>query len=54
MRRVVVIGGFVTSTILTLLVIPTVYDVLGSLREALGRRRSRKGVAPNAAAQLRQ
>ncbi len=40
-----VIGGVITSTLLTLLVIPTFYDILSSLRERLGRLfgRNRKG-----------
>src|SRR5678810_1135805 len=33
-----VIGGTITSTLLTLFVIPTVYDILAGWREALGRR----------------
>lgn len=33
-----VIGGMVTSTLLTLLVIPTLYDVLCGMRDAVGRR----------------
>ncbi|MDP2343481.1 MAG: efflux RND transporter permease subunit [Deltaproteobacteria bacterium] len=33
-----VIGGVITSTLLTLLVIPTAYDVLASWRESLARR----------------
>ncbi len=33
-----VIGGVITSTLLTLLVIPTFYDVLAEVREKLGRR----------------
>ena len=33
-----VIGGTITSTLLTLFVIPTVYDILSGWREALGRR----------------
>jgi HAE1 family hydrophobic/amphiphilic exporter-1 len=40
-----VIGGVITSTILTLLVIPTFYDLLASAREALGRR-FRRSSAP--------
>jgi HAE1 family hydrophobic/amphiphilic exporter-1 len=32
-----VIGGVITSTLLTLLVIPTFYDILASTRERLGR-----------------
>jgi HAE1 family hydrophobic/amphiphilic exporter-1 len=35
---IAVIGGVVTSTLLTLLVIPTVYEILADIREALGRR----------------
>ena len=33
-----VIGGMITSTLLTLLVIPTVYEILDGWRSALGRR----------------
>jgi HAE1 family hydrophobic/amphiphilic exporter-1 len=33
-----VIGGVITSTLLTLLVIPTFYDILASLRDAVRRR----------------
>ena len=33
-----VIGGTITSTLLTLFVIPTVYDILAGWREALARR----------------
>jgi HAE1 family hydrophobic/amphiphilic exporter-1 len=35
---IAVIGGVITSTILTLLVIPTVYEILADWRDALGRR----------------
>ena len=46
---VAVIGGTLTSTLLTLLVIPTVYEILDEWREALFARFSRrahgKGVA---------
>jgi HAE1 family hydrophobic/amphiphilic exporter-1 len=31
-----VIGGVITSTLLTLLVIPTVYEILDNFREWLG------------------
>jgi HAE1 family hydrophobic/amphiphilic exporter-1 len=37
-----VIGGVITSTLLTLLVIPTFYDILAGWRDALGRRFRRK------------
>jgi HAE1 family hydrophobic/amphiphilic exporter-1 len=37
-----VIGGVITSTMLTLLVIPTFYDILASLRAWLGRRVRRR------------
>jgi hypothetical protein len=33
-----VIGGVITSTVLTLLVIPTVYEILDEWRERLARR----------------
>ena len=33
-----VIGGVITSTMLTLLIIPTFYDILASLRIWFGRR----------------
>jgi HAE1 family hydrophobic/amphiphilic exporter-1 len=33
-----VIGGVITSTVLTLLVIPTFYDIITRWRDALGRR----------------
>ncbi len=33
-----VIGGVITSTMLTLLVIPTFYDILAGMREWFGRR----------------
>jgi len=39
-----VIGGVITSTVLTLLVIPTYYDILTNWRDALGRRLRRKRV----------
>jgi HAE1 family hydrophobic/amphiphilic exporter-1 len=42
---IAVIGGVVTSTLLTLLVIPTVYEILADWRDALTER-----IAPNAAA----
>ena len=32
-----IIGGVITSTVLTLLVIPTVYDILCGFRERMGR-----------------
>ncbi|HLL23883.1 MAG TPA: efflux RND transporter permease subunit, partial [Kofleriaceae bacterium] len=37
-----VIGGVITSTVLTLLVIPTYYDILTNWRDALGRRLRKK------------
>jgi HAE1 family hydrophobic/amphiphilic exporter-1 len=40
-----VIGGVITSTLLTLFVIPTVYDILAGWREALGARLGRKPIA---------
>jgi HAE1 family hydrophobic/amphiphilic exporter-1 len=43
-----VIGGTITSTVLTLLVIPTVYETLVELRQSLGRR-LRGGKTPPAA-----
>jgi cobalt-zinc-cadmium resistance protein CzcA len=42
----VVIGGVITSTLLTLLVIPTFYDILASLRGWLGRRVFKKKAHP--------
>jgi HAE1 family hydrophobic/amphiphilic exporter-1 len=32
-----IIGGVITSTLLTLLVIPTIYDILSGTRDRLGR-----------------
>jgi HAE1 family hydrophobic/amphiphilic exporter-1 len=44
---IAVIGGVITSTILTLLVIPTVYEILADTRDWLGARVSRSaGAAP--------
>jgi hydrophobic/amphiphilic exporter-1 (mainly G- bacteria), HAE1 family len=46
-----VIGGVITSTLLTLLVIPTVYEILDNFREwALGKFRRRVGHGAQAAA----
>ncbi len=43
---VAVIGGVITSTLLTLLVIPTVYEILEDWREGLtGLIRRKRGVA---------
>ena len=39
---IAVIGGVITSTILTLLVIPTVYEILADWRDALARRLGRR------------
>jgi HAE1 family hydrophobic/amphiphilic exporter-1 len=39
-----VIGGVITSTVLTLLVIPTFYDIITRWRDALGRRLRKKKV----------
>jgi hypothetical protein len=39
-----VIGGVITSTVLTLLVIPTFYDIITRWRDALGHRLRRKKV----------
>jgi len=36
-----VIGGVITSTLLTLLVIPTFYEILDQMREWLGERAAR-------------
>jgi hydrophobic/amphiphilic exporter-1 (mainly G- bacteria), HAE1 family len=46
-----VIGGVITSTVLTLIVIPTVYEILDEWRERLAARFSRRAVAapPNLA-----
>ena len=46
--RRAVIGGVITSTLLTLLVIPTVYEILDEWREKLGAlfRRHRRAHAP--------
>jgi HAE1 family hydrophobic/amphiphilic exporter-1 len=41
-----VIGGVITSTALTLVAIPTFYDILASWREWLGRRLKRRPLAP--------
>jgi len=41
-----VIGGVITSTVLTLLVIPTFYDVITRWRDALTRRLRRRPPAP--------
>ncbi|MDQ3171660.1 MAG: efflux RND transporter permease subunit [Acidobacteriota bacterium] len=38
-----IIGGVITSTVLTLLVIPTVYDILCGFRERMGRMFGRSG-----------
>jgi len=43
-----VIGGVITSTFLTLLVIPTFYDILAGWREKLGARLRRTKHAPHA------
>ena len=40
-----IIGGVITSTVLTLLVIPTFYDILAGARERLARLFGRKPVA---------
>jgi HAE1 family hydrophobic/amphiphilic exporter-1 len=40
-----IIGGVITSTLLTLLVIPTFYDILSGTRESLGRLFRRGGTA---------
>jgi hydrophobe/amphiphile efflux-1 (HAE1) family protein len=45
-----VIGGVITSTLLTLLVIPTFYDILASMREWLARRLLRRARVPHAVA----
>jgi HAE1 family hydrophobic/amphiphilic exporter-1 len=46
-----VIGGTITSTLLTLLVIPTVYEILADWRTALGRRFRRVFARPEHAAE---
>ena len=38
-----IIGGVITSTLLTLLVIPTIYDILSGMRDRLGRLVRRSG-----------
>jgi HAE1 family hydrophobic/amphiphilic exporter-1 len=43
---IAVIGGVITSTILTLLVIPTVYEILADTRDWLGERLGRRKVHP--------
>ncbi len=43
---ITVIGGVVTSTVLTLLVIPTVYEILADSRDWLGAKIRRGAVAP--------
>jgi HAE1 family hydrophobic/amphiphilic exporter-1 len=40
-----VIGGTITSTILTLFVIPTIYEIFDNWRTALGRRFARRRAA---------
>ena len=35
---VAVIGGVITSTILTLIVVPTIYEILDNVRSFVGRR----------------
>ena len=47
-----VIGGVITSTLLTLLVIPTVYEILDNFREWLGAKVWRR-VSPGSSARLR-
>ena len=47
-----VIGGVITSTLLTLFVIPTVYDILAGWREALLARFARKKPVPHRAEPL--
>jgi HAE1 family hydrophobic/amphiphilic exporter-1 len=42
-----VIGGVITSTVLTLIVIPTIYEILDEWRVALGARFRRTAVAPH-------
>ena len=44
-----VIGGVITSTVLTLIVIPTVYEILDEWRERLFARFGRRAVAHVAA-----
>ena len=39
-----VIGGVITSTLLTLFVIPTVYDILAGWRAALAKRLGKKPI----------
>ena len=44
-----IIGGVITSTLLTLLVIPTFYDILAGMRDRLGRLFKRNVKKPHAA-----
>jgi hypothetical protein len=44
-----VIGGVITSTLLTLLVIPTFYDMISSARDWILRRVAPRMLAPHAA-----
>jgi hydrophobic/amphiphilic exporter-1 (mainly G- bacteria), HAE1 family len=44
---IAVIGGVITSTLLTLLVIPTVYETLADMRDWLGSRLGRPASAPH-------
>ena len=47
---IAVIGGVITSTLLTLLVIPTVYDILADSRDWLARKLARRAPPPTATA----
>jgi HAE1 family hydrophobic/amphiphilic exporter-1 len=49
---IVVIGGLVSSTVLTLLLVPVLYDIVERLRERRLRRRARPPAQPAAAAAL--
>ncbi|HET9151439.1 MAG TPA: efflux RND transporter permease subunit, partial [Gemmatimonadales bacterium] len=51
---VAVIGGVITSTLLTLLVIPTVYEILEGWKEGLARMMGRARALPDHAAERRR
>jgi HAE1 family hydrophobic/amphiphilic exporter-1 len=47
---VVVIGGLITSTLLTLVVVPVVFSLIEGLRDRMRRRRHRVGLLEDSAA----